>query len=145
LQARHASSRGEAGVFLVDDAQGRIDGLLPGDPQYLNRAMQLGRRRVIFRRGQRPGSTVDLAVNGGARLMFYVVPGSGVQSMLRRNPHNRPGRTPVMLLADGRWNPRRVNHLRTSPLPNGMLLRWEDGLRPGHRDFKDVIISAQVV
>jgi hypothetical protein len=145
LLARHRSSRDEVGVLLVDDAQGRIAGLLPGQPQYLRRAVELGRWQVIFRRGQRVGSTLDLPVNAGARLMFYLVPNGGLRTVLRRNPRNRLGGTPVVLFADGRGNPDRVNHLRTSPLPNGVVMRWEDGIRGGHRDFNDVVFSAQPI
>src|SRR5262249_23506638 len=56
LLARKRSSRDEVGVFRVDDAQGRIAGLLPSDPRYLRTAVRLGRWRVIFRRRQPLGS-----------------------------------------------------------------------------------------
>jgi parallel beta-helix repeat protein len=145
LLARHRAFRNEVGVFLVDDAQGRIAGLLPGNPHYLRRAVQLGRWQVLFRRGERAGSTLDVPFNGGARLMFDLVPNGGLRGVLRQNPRNRPGGKPVMLFADGRQNPDRVNHLRTSPLPDGVVLGWEDGVRGGHRDFNDVVFSVQPI
>src|SRR5262249_33187493 len=139
LLARRSSFRNEVGVFLVDDAQGRIAGLMPSHPQYLRRAVQLGRWRVIFHRNQRVGSTLDLPASGGARLMCYLAPSAGLPTVLRHNPRNRLGGTPVVLFADGRRNPDRVNHLRANPLPDGVVLRWEDGLRGGDHDFNDVI------
>jgi parallel beta-helix repeat protein len=145
LLARQASFHNEVGMFIVDDAQGRIAGLLPSHPQYLRRAVQLGRWRVIFRRGQRMDSTLDIPLNGGARLMFYLVPNDGLRTVLRRNPRNRLSGTPVVLFADGRWNPDRMNHLRTSPLPNGVVLRWEDEFRVGDHDFNDAIVSVQLI
>jgi parallel beta-helix repeat protein len=145
LLARQASSRNEVGVFLVDDAQGRIAGMLPGNPHYLRRAVRLGRWREIFPRGQQVGSTLEMPLNGGARLMFCVVPRGGLRTALRRNPHNRPGGAPVVLFADGRRNPDRVNHERTSPLPNGAVLGWEDRLGGGDHDFNDVVYSVQLV
>jgi hypothetical protein len=89
------------------------------------------------------GSTVDVPVNGGARLLFYLVPNGGLRNVLRHNPGNRRGRTPAVLFADGRRNPDRLNHLRTSPQSNGVVLRWEDQLGGGDRDFNDVIFSVQ--
>ena len=47
----------------------------------------------------------------------------------------------MVLFADGRRNPDRVNHLRTNPLLNGMVLRWEDGFRGGDRDFSDGMLA----
>jgi hypothetical protein len=143
LLARRGSFRAEVGLFLVDDAQGRIAGLLPGHPHYLRRAVRLGRWRVIFHRNQRV--TLDLPLPGGARLMFYLVPNAGLQTVLRRNPRNRLGGTPVVLFAERRRNPDRVNHMRTNQLSNGVVLRWEDGLRGGDHDFNDVIFSAQLI
>ena len=43
--SRHSAYRDEAGVFLLD-ANGRIDGLAPGDPGFLARALT---RRLILR------------------------------------------------------------------------------------------------
>jgi hypothetical protein len=145
LLARHTSFRDEVGVFLVDDAQGRIAGLLPNNPHYLRRAMQLGRWRVIFSKGQKVGSTLDMRMNGGERLMFYLVPNGGLGAVLRHNPRNQLSGTPVVLFADGGRNPDRVNHLRTSPLPSGVVLRWEDGVRGAGRDFNDVVFGVQPI
>jgi hypothetical protein len=100
---------------------------------------------VIFRRGQQVGSTLDMQMTGGQRLMFYLVPNAGLQTAMHRNPRNHPSGKPVVFFADGRRNPDRLNHLRTSPLPNGVVLRWDDSFGGGDRDFNDVIFSAQMI
>jgi hypothetical protein len=145
LLRRKSSHHNEVGLFIVDDAQGRIGGLLPSNPNYLRRAMQLGRWRVIFHQGQKVGSTLDLQLHGGERLMFYMVPNGGLRNVMHHNPRNRPAGKQKVFFADGRRNPDRVNHLRTSPLPNGVVLRWEDTFGGGDHDFNDEIFSARVI
>jgi len=68
----------EVGLFLVDDAQGKVGNLLPGSAGYLKAA--LARSRVLFStldnlpNGFNPtGLTKTLQLPGGSRVAFYLV------------------------------------------------------------------------
>jgi hypothetical protein len=86
--ARRRALGAEVGVFVVDDASGRINGLRPGSRRYLTAARRAGRWRVLFRRGEQLGAVHDLVVPAGQQLLFYVARGGRVRSALGRKPRS---------------------------------------------------------
>src|SRR5947207_2587723 len=74
LMRREARNRNEVGLYLVDDASGRIGELLPGDHGYAESA--LGRRLVLFNHGQNTGATTQLVLPGGSFFGTYLIANS---------------------------------------------------------------------
>jgi hypothetical protein len=101
--------RNEVGVFVLD-ADGKIDGIAPGQPGFLARA--LTRRRILVRRNQRPGATNRLRLQGGQRLLFYLVQNSTLEGILAGNASNLPSGRPILFLSSADVNPDRLAHLR---------------------------------
>ncbi|MEH2064410.1 MAG: putative Ig domain-containing protein, partial [Nostoc sp.] len=77
----------EVGVFVVDDAEGRIDGIAPGAANYTEVALQ--RATVLFSslaklpNGFNPSDlTTLLEFNSESNLRFYLIPSSTTQAVL---------------------------------------------------------------
>jgi uncharacterized repeat protein (TIGR01451 family) len=138
LVGRNADHRSELGLFLVDDASGRIGKVRPGDPGYALAA--LGRRQFSFDRFSPVGTrhTVNLPVGGFYG--WYLVQNDSSASFLARNPTNRLGAGPLMFFSFRAANPDGVDHLRQySPTRVG----FEDLTFGGDWDFNDLIVDKQ--
>jgi hypothetical protein len=147
LEVRYLSSstlfRNEAGVILLD-ADGRIDGLKPGDPGFLLRAF--ARRHVLVRRGDRPGRRRRLVLPGGSRVLVYLVPDSTMKAVLGANPENRMGGKPLVLWGLTEANPDRKPHVRIKQSKGGRFqIRWEDLVRRSDHDFNDIVLSLEPI
>ena len=138
LTERRTWYRNEVGLFLVDDAQGRINGQQPGDRGYA--AAALARRVVLFERGQEAGAVASLTLPGGSYFGTYLVQGSTADRLLARNPQNRPGRRPVAFFSVTAANPDLFGHVRQ---PAADRLAMEDQWRGGDRDFNDAVLRLE--
>ncbi|HJT77647.1 MAG TPA: DUF4114 domain-containing protein, partial [Gemmataceae bacterium] len=137
---RDAAFRNELGMFLVDDAQGHIGRLKPGDPGYAAAALSRARGLVLFSPGQAPGASRTLELPAGQFFGLYLIQNSTTARFLTHNPRNRPGRGPVAFFSLVRANPDRFQHLRGLP---GLGFGFEDGLGGGDRDFNDLVTRVE--
>ncbi|WP_337175299.1 putative Ig domain-containing protein [Paludisphaera sp.] len=138
LEARHAAYRNEVGVFVVDDASGRIGDLQPGDRGYA--AAALSRAQVLFHRHQEAGAVARVELPAGAYLGTYLVQNGSSEAFLANSGRGRPGprgRAPVVFFSFARANADRVVHVRR---PGADVLLMEDLWRGGDRDFNDAIV-----
>ena len=110
----------ELGVFTVDDADGKIDGIAPGAPGYTDKALQRG--QVIFSLlGNSPVGFDQsrlsrlLEFNSNSNLRFYLVKDGSTDSVL----NNTTPKTNVLFDIS--------SNVRTTTLGNGFSLAWEDG------------------
>src|SRR5262249_55300956 len=87
---RDARFNDELGVIRVDDAEGSIGGVRPGDPRYLRTAAAAGRMRVVFRSGESAGISREIAFRGGERFLVYLVQDRSTAMLLARNAEDRP-------------------------------------------------------
>jgi hypothetical protein len=136
-----AKFRNEMGVFLVDDDQGRINGILPGQAGYLAAAMN--RAQVISSNGD-PNSIANssrqLTFPSSSRLGFYLVQDGTTAEIRADLATGKAPRSPVFFQSgnsDG-------EHLRVTQTGNKFQFAWEDTLGGGDRDFNDLLISAGV-
>ena len=137
---REAGFDNEIGVFLVDDAQGRVNGLLPGDAGYA--AAALARSQTVFASGEGEGAMTSLTFNGGDLLGLFLVQNATVEAWEAANPTNDPAVTPVVFFADIDANPDGVEHIERSTLAGEEeQFRWEDLLNTGDADFNDVVFT----
>lgn len=125
LQTNSTQQVHELGVFVVDDEQGRVNGLNPGDSGYFNAA--LPKAQIIF--SALPQNTFpqfnytrNLSFSGGERLAFFLV----------------RDRTTEQAIADGDFSPilYSIQSTQTLQSGDGFILAWEDG--SGSNDFQDL-------
>jgi cyclophilin family peptidyl-prolyl cis-trans isomerase len=131
----------EAGVYAVQDASGRVNGLLPGDPGYLQAA--LSSAQVLFRSGTPTGTEKDLSFAAGTQLAFYLVQNDTTANAQIRNPQDAlAGGGPLVFFSLDGVNPDRFDHVHATQLTNGTgLFAWEDQTNGGDQDFNDMIFA----
>lgn len=135
---RSAGYRNEIGVFKVEDANGRVAGMMPGEPGYAQAAVRTA--QLVFSSRTPSGATQQLLFSGGDRLVFVLIQNGTMASFLDRNPHNVVGGGPLAFFSLATANPDKFDHLRISHLPDGTVLyAWEDETGGGDRDFNDVV------
>jgi Domain of unknown function (DUF4114) len=142
-----ASFRNEMGVFIVDDEQGRVDSILPGNAGYL---------AAVLKRSQVIGGNIDAtqtAMNGrqlnfaqGAKLGFYLVQDGTTAEIKNDLLAGQAPRRPVFFQAG---NSDGIEHLRITASGGKYTFGWEDLAgntpnRPVDADFNDLVIEAKL-
>ncbi|MBD2136289.1 FG-GAP repeat protein [Anabaena sp. FACHB-1237] len=133
LTGHSATSVNELGVFTVDDASGKINGIAPGEAGYTQAALE--RSRVIFSTIANPPAGFNttqlsrlLGFNSNDNLRFYLVKGASTDSVIS-------GSTPQTNVLFPS-----ANSLRITDLGSGNYsLNWEDGT--GSNDFADLTVN----
>ncbi|MGE3821392.1 MAG: DUF4114 domain-containing protein, partial [Isosphaeraceae bacterium] len=136
LTNRQSFYRNEVGIFLVDDATGRIGNLKPGDPGYA--AAATSRRRVLFHRGQGAGSVTQIELPAGSHYGIYLIQNGTSERFLARNPGNRKGHRPLAFFSFSAANLDRYRHVR---FPSENVWAIEDMLHGGDRDHDDAVVK----
>jgi Domain of unknown function (DUF4114) len=128
-----AAFKNEMGAFIVDDEQGRINGILPGSAGYLAAAMS--KSQVI---GGSTGSR-PLDFPAGSRLGFYLVQ-DGTTAQVKADL--AAGKTPTRPVFFQTGNADGSEHLKVTQSGNNVTFAWEDTIGGGDRDFNDLVINA---
>jgi len=115
LQDRNAAFRNEFGLFLVDDASGKIGKLKPGDRGYARAAIK--NRITVFTRDQNAGATTNITLPGGRYFGTYLIQNSTAVKFLARNPLNQRNKLPKAFFSFTAANPDRFTHVK-APAPN---------------------------
>jgi hypothetical protein len=136
LTRRQAWYHNEVGLFLLDDAAGRVGGLSPGDPGYA--AAALARRVRLFARRQPAGTVSHMTLPGGSYFGFYLIPNATAEHFLDGKPGVRPDHQPVAYFSFPGANADGFAHFRL-PIPG--RVRVEDLWRGGDQDFNDAIVT----
>lgn len=127
-----AAFKNEVGIYAVDAADGRVNGLLPSDAGYIGQA--LARARVVFSRGAGVGAKTDLTVAGGQLFGLYIVSNNTTAAA-------KTGRAVAFFTFDAA-NADRVDHAQTRNRGDGGRdFRFEDVLGGGDLDYNDAVIS----
>jgi uncharacterized repeat protein (TIGR01451 family) len=142
---RDARFNNELGIIRVDDPEGSIGRIRPGDPRYLRAAASAGRMKVVFHSGQSAGISREIALSGGERYLLYFVQNASTAMVLARNAENRPERSPRVFFADPAANPDRFDHVRTGSRNGTLSLAWEDRSGGGDRDFNDMVLTIRAI
>jgi VCBS repeat-containing protein len=138
-----AAFRNELGVYRVDDASGRVQGLLPGDPGYAAAALAAGNIQIIFKHGDKQGAKSKLTLAAG-HYAFFLVQNGRAADVVRKNPENDQDGTPMAFFSLAQANPSAFDHLHASLRDATLQLAWEDQTSGGDRDFDDAVISARL-
>jgi hypothetical protein len=163
----------EIGIFRVDDDQGTISGVAPGQPDYAQLALTGPKSRVVF-----TALPEDMGVstirnirdfNLGDRFAFYMIANGTTDEVLFDDLLNRPLTTGSFLdpnrdqiqpppRASNRFtpgatvffgfpgqNPDKQEHVKiTQNNNNNFTLAWEDQLSASNPDFADLVFNLQV-
>jgi PKD repeat protein len=139
-----ASFKNEVGIYAVEDATGRVNGLLPGDAGYAAAALNASNRQILFKRTDKQGDKVKVTLSGGHYYAFYLVQDASAADLLKKNPANATGGKPIALFSLSEANAGRFDNLHASIADGRLRLQWEDLANGGDRDFDDVVLSARV-
>ncbi|MBE9213126.1 DUF4114 domain-containing protein [Plectonema cf. radiosum LEGE 06105] len=133
---REAAYNNELGLFVVDDATGRIGNLLPTDPGYAQAALNNGSRQIIFASSETEGAVKNLELPSGKYIGFYLIQNSTTEHFLRQNPENKSGNGPSAFFLFPGANPDQFDHVVELP-PDQFA--WEDLTGGGDKDFDDLV------
>jgi hypothetical protein len=135
-----AAFNSEMGAFNVDDAQGRINGILPGAPGYL--AAAIGRSDIIGGKADNTvavGGSHQLAFGTDKLLGFYLVQNGSTAEI---KADLAAGRTPSHPVFFQTGNTDNFDHLKITQSGSKYTFAWEDTVGGGDRDFNDLVINA---
>ena len=129
----------EFGVFTVDDAAGRVNGLLPGESGYAAAALAESRVRPFFLVSGSV-SEAEVLLPSGGHFGFYLVQNASVVDWRFGNPANTIGTGPLAFFSFPAANPDRFVHMLR---PGRLRFAFEDLTGGGDADFNDVTVAVQ--
>ena len=135
---REAGFDNEMGLFLVDDREGRINGLNADDEGYALAALSDSRKRTVFANGESAGKKIQLDLPGETYFGWYLIQDSSSQLFLDQNPNNQSGKEPLAFFSVGSANPDQHFHIKRQA--NGGYA-WEDLFEGGDQDFNDLVFE----
>src|SRR5262249_16505985 len=122
----------EVGVYVLDDASGRVAGLLPSDPGYAEAALSRG--QVVFASGAGQGARKTMTFQPGQFVGLYLVSNGTTGEALA-------GQRYVFFTFD-EANADRFDHAQTRVRGDGGRdYRFEDTFGGGDRDFNDAVVG----
>jgi cyclophilin family peptidyl-prolyl cis-trans isomerase len=101
---------GDVGVFLVDNEDGSIGTLKPGDPGYATVALASTNVRTLMAAGA--SAATNIAVPAGKYLGFYTITNGSTATFLAANPSNASGGATNALFSFQAANPDGKEHFR---------------------------------
>ena len=146
LSDNQADFTNEIGLFQVDDQNGTINGIAPGEAGYLEAALEsgrgifsaLGNRSTLF--GDSPTRILD-GFSSSDRLNFFLVQNSTIDTVLADLAAGREA--PNVLFSTPPAN-NNINYLQVSALDSGQLsLAFEDQTGRGDEDFNDLVLTVE--
>lgn len=140
--SRQAAFNNELGVYAVDDLQGRVNGLLPGDAGYAAAALNSSTRQILFDSGSGAGATKTISATGGQLLGYYLISNNTTAHFLSLNPTNALTGLNAFFSYKAA-NPDGFAHMgaTTDSVTGKAQLNWEDLLFGGDRDLNDAVIN----
>jgi RHS repeat-associated protein len=131
--------RNEFGVFRVDDADGRINGLRPNDSGYAAAALDESRAIAFFQ--ARSGiASEEIALPAGSYFGFYLVQNASTAEWRTSNRRNALGAVPLAFFSFAAANPDGFGHVLR---PGRTQYAFEDQTNGGDQDFNDVVVSIE--
>lgn len=136
MLARDASFRSEVGLFPVDDPQGRLGFLYPGDAGYAVAALSAAGKRIVFPPPANPGANTTTILASGQQFVLYLVENSTSEAFLQGNPAEFLNGSPVAFFSHSQASLDKLQHLRAL---GDNVFAWEDKALLGDRDFDDIV------
>ena len=139
----------EVGYYIVDDTNGIVDGVAPGDANYLETVLNSG--EVIFSVlrntdtlfGESPNRIVEgLAAN--EQLGFFLVANSTVDQVLEDIANTGSTATDVLFSVDGANVDGAEQTQFVNVGTNAFTVQWEDEVAGGDQDFNDLTFTVAI-
>ena len=133
----NATNVNEIGVFVIDDDQGTVNGIAPGQEGYVEAA--LSNAQTIFSVLLNPEDSTQTTrlINNfdiGDQLGFYLVQNSTREAVLA-------GENVSVFFGDASFNSDGLDHIQTETNSDGLLtLNFEDA---DDQDFDDLVVTVQ--
>ncbi|NJK35823.1 MAG: DUF4114 domain-containing protein [Oscillatoriales cyanobacterium SM2_2_1] len=122
------------GFYRVDNAEGAVGSLRPGDAGYARAAVE--RRVNSFARNANTASTLT----GGGILAPFLIANGTVDQFLNQNAANANTSLPLAYFSYIAANPDRVDHVR---LLGDNIFGFEDLPGGGDQDFNDIVLQVK--
>ena len=141
LNARD-SGKYETGVFLVDDASGRIGTLRPGDAGYADAALASARATTLFTSRSLLGDQTHVSLAAGQLYGTYLIVtpkriGTPGQALAGPAPYG----SAVFFSFEGA-NPEAYDQMHTQAVSGNFQLGWESTAHGGDASFNDLVFTA---
>ena len=136
LTRRSTAYRNEVGLFLVDDAVGRIGKLLPGATGYAEAAMRGA--ITLFRTDQEAGAVTRVGLPAGRYYAMYLVSNGSLARHMAVKPTNHPYRLPLVFFSMPVANPDWLSHATRLAADT---VGFEDLPHGGDRDYDDAVVK----
>jgi hypothetical protein len=117
------------GFYVIDDVDGRIGDLRPGDPGYAEAAVSQG----LDTNGGLPAGTL---------VAPFIIADGTVEEFLAENPLNQSGEDVMAYFAFMGANPDGVDHVR---LLGDNTIGFEDQPGGGDRDYNDLVVQVNFI
>lgn len=143
--SKQAKFANEFGVFVVDTADGSINGIKPGEAGYTQAALASSTRQTIFSQSSRPGEVTIITAQPGQLLGFYFVSNGSADAVLQNNPGNGED-GPNVFFGTMAANPDAIKHMVavTDAVFGEALYAWEDTFGGGDQDFNDMVVGVRL-
>jgi len=138
---------GDVGIYFVDNPDGSIGSLHPGDAGYAAAALATGNFQVLFTSGTAAGTSQHINVPAGKYLAFYVISKGTTANFLTANPTNSATRRPVAMFSFAAANAGGRTHFRwyapegATTNPGVMRLHIMDRVFGSASDFDDLAVG----
>lgn len=142
----NAGFTNEMGVFTVDDEQGTINGIAPGETGYLGAVLE--RSKVIFsalanNQFSNLLSPCEISLETSRPLAFYLVQNNSTDNVLARLADG--GTVPNVFFASASINADGFAHLQIQDLGNNTFeIAQEDGFGGDDSDFNDLVVRVEL-
>lgn len=142
---REAVFDNEIGYFVVDDVDGTVGGLKPGDEGYAQAALSSATKKILIPSGSTTGFSGSITAEGGQLLGFYLVQNDSSANLLANNPMNRLAGGPLAFFSFDAANPDRVRHVRTTGDAQTGYVQYsfEDKTGGGDADYNDGVVTVR--
>ncbi len=145
LTESNADFVNELGVFVADNDEGEVNGISPGDSNYLKTVLEQG--KVVFSalsNNQFPDLRVprNLNLDTGKYLGFYLVQNSTSDQVLNNLNTEKP--TANVFFTTEKANADNLDHSQISKLSDDVLsIAWEEIHGSGDTDFNDMVVEIE--
>jgi len=136
----------EIGIFYLDDEQGRVNGIAPGEEGYLNAVFNQG-QVIVSALPDNPfpelNLTRQLTVDVGSRIGFYFVRNSTTDTVLA---DLATGQTPSnVFFAFPEANPDGLDYGQVSQQDDGrFILQWQEVQGGSNPNFDDLVLAVEL-
>ena len=143
LGAGQGAYSNEIGYYIVDDSDGTVNGVSPGDATYARAVMN--RAESLFTTNSTDAEPVTVTLQGGQMVAFYLISNSTSATFASTNSLNVYGQGPMAFFSVTDANPDGIIHsVPVADSTTGIVqYSWEDMFGGGDGDYNDVVLAIQ--